>query len=95
MSVIVTPITKQKGENIMINKVSFTGRETMLTASLKRVENLPEVIKASSILPKQSVRNLVTVKPEKVNYTSPYAPILDNFKPVSENSKISGLNIFG
>ncbi len=79
----------------MINKVSFTGRETMLTAGLKKTEKLPEVIKASSILPKLNVKNLDAVKVENVNYTSPYAPILDNFKLMSENSKISGLNIFG
>ena len=81
----------------MVNRISFTGRETMLTAGLKtglkKVENkFPEVIEASSILP---------TKPESIKaavYTSPFAPQHDNVVKIVSNepvSPISGLNIFG
>lgn len=61
----------------MINKVSFTGRETMLTAGLKNglkgVEEMPEVIKASSVLPKNKTSENVKALLQNL-YTSPFAP---------------------
>lgn len=81
----------------MINKVSFTGRETMLTAGLNKVEDKLSVIKASSILPK--LKNPVLKQDPVISiYTSPFAPI-DNavfVKPKSETGfNISGLDFFG
>lgn len=92
-NVFVTP--KQKGEK-MINKVSFTGRETMLTQKVARpVEQ--QVIKASTYIeeviprvfeeaPKASVESL---------YTSPFASTSVK-NVVSENVvNRTGLDFFG
>ena len=82
----------------MINRIAFTGRETMLTAGLKtglkKAEvKMPEIVKASSILPGKQAPVTTAV------YTSPFAPINNNavkINPKAEaSSPINGLDFFG
>lgn len=59
----------------MINKVAFTGRETMLTDGLKKVApKAQEFVSSSSILPSlPKVKIAQPIEPQAV-YTSPFAP---------------------
>lgn len=78
----------------MINKVAFTGRETMLTQGLQKAAKVAEkleqkIVKASSILeplPQQPVAKAV--------YTSPFANIIP--EPVASAPVVNrtGLNFF-
>ncbi len=59
----------------MINKVAFTGRETMLTDGLQKASQKAEdFVASSSVLP--SLPKVKTVKPliKEAEYTSPFAP---------------------
>ncbi len=62
----------------MINKVAFTGRETMLTNGLKNASNKAnEFISASSVLPalpKVNVAKSPANDLVEAVYTSPFAP---------------------
>lgn len=85
----------------MINKVAFTGRETMLTAGLNKVVK-PKVVKASSILPGLNPIELTEFRRPVVNYTSPFAPtkvVLPDKQNLMVNLTnehgIDGLHLFG
>lgn len=86
---------EQKGEK-MINKVSFTGRETLLTEKLaKPVEQ--QVVRASTyiaetVMPKSA--EVVETAEQALSrvYASPYAPIGEAVKPATAGEK---LFIFG
>lgn len=59
----------------MINKIAFTGRETMLTDGLQKAsQKTQEFISSSSILP--ALPKTKPVKPviSEAVYTSPFAP---------------------
>ena len=60
----------------MIDKVAFSGRETMLTKGLEKVAEKAEqsFVKSSSILTPLPVKPVETIVP-KNGYTSPFAPI--------------------
>lgn len=58
----------------MINNVSFSGRETMLTSAIKKGAQEVNVVKASSILP-ELPKTFVEIPVAKTVYTSPFAPI--------------------
>lgn len=58
----------------MINNVSFSGRETMLTSAIKKGVQEVNVVKASSILP-ELPKSFVEIPVAKPVYTSPFAPI--------------------
>lgn len=89
----VTP--EQKGEK-MINKVSFTGRETLLTENLvKPVEQ--QVVKASTyiaetVVPKSAEAVETAEQALSRMYASPYAPTGEAVKPANAGEK---LYIFG
>lgn len=59
----------------MINKVAFTGRETMLTDGLKKAApKAQEFISSSSILPALPKAKIAQPVVNQAVYTSPFAP---------------------
>lgn len=59
----------------MINKVAFTGRETMLTDGLKKAApKAQEFVAASSILPELPKAKIAQPFVKHAEYTSPFAP---------------------
>lgn len=59
----------------MINKVAFTGRETMLTDGLKKAApKAQEFVSASSILPALPKAKIAQPVVNQAVYTSPFAP---------------------
>ena len=65
----------------MINNVSFSGRETMLTSAIKKGAQEVNVVKASSVLPSLPAPKAAASVVTPV-YTSPFAPIAN--VPASE-----------
>ena len=65
----------------MINNVSFSGRETMLTSAIKKGAQEINVVKASSVLPSLPAPKAAASVVAPV-YTSPFAPIAN--VPASE-----------
>ncbi len=89
---LVLPQLK-KGEN-MINKVSFTGRETLLTGNLaKPVEQ--QVIKASTYIEEKVAPKVAETSEQALSriYSSPFAPIEQVAQTTQDVGKI--LNFFG
>ena len=72
----------------MIDKVTFSGRETLLTKGLEKAAEKAEqnFVKSSSILPALPVKP-VEKAVQKDIYTSPYAPI-----EVTETSSMPSIN---
>ncbi len=79
----------------MIDKVAFSGRETMLTKGLEiaaeKIE--PQVVRASSILPPLPAKSVETIIPKNI-YSSPYAPIEVAEESVMPSINRCGLDIF-
>lgn len=78
----------------MINKVAFTGRETMLTKGLvKAAEKLePKIVKASSVL--EPLPEVVEHPVTKAVYTSPFANIVPEVKVEAPAIDRTGLDFF-
>ncbi len=77
----------------MINKITFTGREEMLTSGMElAAKKTTDFVRASSILPPLPVKASVA-KPvdTAAAYFNPYTPIINNVQKESENI----LYIFG
>ena len=73
--IFIRLIKNRKGE-IMISKISFTGREEMLVNPLKKATQKAETyVRTSSILPELPKIKLPQFPITKVEYTSPFAPI--------------------
>lgn len=66
----------------MINNVSFSGREAMLTSAIKKGVQEVNVVKASSILP-ELPKTFVEIPVAKPVYTSPFAPIVETGEKVA------------
>ena len=59
----------------MINKVAFTGRETMLTDGLQKAsQKAQEFVSSSSVLPALPPKNIAKPVIKEAVYTSPFAP---------------------
>ncbi len=66
----------------MINNVSFSGRETMLTSAIKKGAQEINVVKASSVLPSLPAPKAAASVVAPV-YTSPFAPIVETGEKVA------------
>lgn len=82
----------------MINKVSFTGRETMLTSALnqgsKVADEALEYVRASSILPKNAMHKVLDRIEATPVYTSPFAPIIKTADEIVVDVNRTGLDFF-
>ena len=77
----------------MINKISFTGRETLLTQPMKNAKEI-DFVSYAKVYSKEEIAKMKSKakevkmpKAEEVEYTSPFAPIkkeaasVDDFVP--------------